>query len=63
MATETAGLAQTCGDPSVAEAYMAMATVWVKMAEEARTRALPDEGADLRSDPDDAGAGEGPTAA
>ena len=38
MATETAALAQRASDPSIAEAYMHMAEVWMKMAEEAQSR-------------------------
>lgn len=34
MATETAAMAQRAPDPSAAEAYMNLATVWAKMADE-----------------------------
>jgi len=62
MATETAQLAQACGDPSVAEAYMGMAAIWVKMAEEIRARAAADEAAARRAGPDEPGAADGPPA-
>jgi hypothetical protein len=35
MATETASFAQKADDASVAEAYMHIATVWTRLAEEA----------------------------
>ena len=61
MATETAQLAQACGDPDVAEAYMGMAKVWVKMAEEARARALAEGEDGRRGDRDTAtGTDDGP---
>lgn len=34
MATETAAQAQRAGDPAVAEAYMHLAEVWLKLAGE-----------------------------
>lgn len=42
MATETAAQAQRSGDPEVAEAYLALASVWLRMAEEIGARTASD---------------------
>jgi hypothetical protein len=39
MAREMAAQAQRCGDPEIGESYLQMATIWLKMAEEARPAA------------------------
>jgi len=43
MATETAAQAQRCGDAAVAEAYLHLASIWLRMAEELTPHSAADE--------------------
>jgi len=43
MATDTAAQAQRCGDAAVAEAYLHLASIWLRMAEELTPHSAADE--------------------